>query len=99
MMRGRTLHSLVLHALAPCSTLCCALLHSLAEERAPPALAWINPVLEVPHPPASNCLHQVSLSNLVSTLQILSRLIPTVPQCLTSPSQTHSDSAPSPTLT
>lgn len=95
MMGGRTLHSLVLHALAPCFTLHRSFLSAPQPGRGGGSAC---PVLEVPHPPASNCLHLASLCNLISPLQILSRLIPTVPQCLTSHSQTHSDSAQSPTL-
>lgn len=107
-MRGRALHSPTLHALAPCSTLSCAFLPAPQTERSGHCLQALhlpqvgtNPVLEAQQTPspARSCLCMATLCSLISCLQLLCRLVPTVTRCLTSHLLTSADSALLPTLT
>lgn len=102
------MHSPVLHALAPCSTLSCAFLPAPQTERSGHCLqalhlpqAGTSPVLKAQQTrsPARSCLYMATLCNLISFLQLLPRLVPTVTRCLTSDLLTPADSATSPTLT
>lgn len=84
------------------------LLHSAARERrgqCPSTLhlpqAGTSPALEAPQAQlsATSCLRLPTLRDLISPLQQLPRLVPTVLRCLTSQPHSHPDSALSPTLT